>query len=1424
MEVHPEFSKHMTERYGVGVTGIHDKSTLIKLDGPGSEVAKVRETIDKFIAGFQHSVVQTQLPLTGHLLSSAKKRLNGEKVAVRITFSPSSPQEVEIYSFLPDSHNKALTILSSKPFIKYIPFQASVSLKQIPLKEIEAEFSVYVAMAETEGKIYIKGFVKQDVASAHEQVVSWVSKCSIQFAPLACSPEQILFLKQKLKCHREETLSLLDSLPAEVLFDPNRPPHFKGNPEDIETSRKQLLEGPLLSGLQFQSFHFMAQDKFFLQLEKHVLKPMKREHPGFEYVKGDPEGESDPRKRRRGSVRNEESEFTVTVFSQDPEVFDKAVITLEDITPCVRTLNVAHSSAMECVQKHIEDHEQRYRVRIVVPKDSNTRVLIFGLREREAAQCLTDLRETIDSTVEAEKYLKIDHNQINYFKQKKSQEWEELRGMCRSFKVFDRQKQEKGTALIRVEGTVRQVKAVCQRLDAMKALDYFTRMFTVSVEKRYNRMWLKFWDAVIKEREESLDLIIVVEPPKKLTTRPSVTAESKVEYDFSVCGGDESGTIEVEKELSDTEITQKAFKMSDVALKELERGKKEKKLDVDQYFVDVCVDIKEGKVILTAPAGCKDDLDAVEGEVERFVSNRALADKEIIVSDPVLALILSSKSKSSPHLVHANLLSKPYGVSVQCLRHPRCGLRLRGSQESLNLVEPLIRQKVIQAIHSTIDEIQFPVNSSLLPFFETPDFVHFSAKIRDELFVLCTFPTVREENKVIKNAYLKTSIPDTHIKLEICKGDITNEEVDAVVNAANEDLKHIGGLARAITQAGGDSIQMESDLYIQQHGKLKAGGVACLGAGNLACKKVLHAVGPKWVDGKSGEEQTLYFTVFDCLRKCQAEGFESVAFPAISTGIFSVPDHICIQASLKAIRDFCQVITASSLSNIRFVLRHSHVAQKFAQALDSDLMMGCIIPSSAEATSSPAPPQGHTWEWMDDSGSFMPYQQDVDSLLNDKYSQDPNGAVLFSIGKHTYVVQLSTMLQTNMKTRHQRQIRRATAAITPSSPNSIQWKYVNDNQRWTPYSPSDSEAIEAMYQSRLPGHLTIKGRTYTFDFTKMQQINTDTSYTRSIQRSVVNPVTAVPDQPQEQKERKATVTLRGPRANLTVAKRRLDQKLEGALTNGDITFPSSLERKIMGIVQQHKLDFKIESAPAQKGKQKRVTFKGLSSSVTKATSAIQEEIINYHVAAAEQPAVELPPDWEPQTQNLQLCRVTQGSPEWNRVVGNFQSTLPSVSVIEVTRIQNKWLWEKYVQHKQRLSYKNSGNVNERDLFHGTRGNDPKMIYEGEDGFDMRFSSPGMWGLANYFAVNASYSDNYAYRGSGSVTKEMFMVKVLTGDSYQCPSNPNLRMPPEKPGAVGGNLQFSRVRYDTVTGTTKGSQVFMTYDNDKAYPAYLIQYY
>ena len=81
-------------------------------------------------------------------------------------------------------------------------------------------------------------------------------------------------------------------------------------------------------------------------------------------------------------------------------------------------------------------------------------------------------------------------------------------------------------------------------------------------------------------------------------------------------------------------------------------------------------------------------------------------------------------------------------------------------------------------------------------------------------------------------------------------------------------------------------------------------------------------------------------------------------------------------------------------------------------------------------------------------------------------------------------------------------------------------------------------------------------------------------------------------------------------------------------------------------------------------------------------------------------------------------------------------TIPSVKITQIQRIQAKRIYERYAFMRNRIAAKNGGNPNELLLFHGTRGTQPNIIYEGEDGFDMRFCTSGMWGVATYFAVNA----------------------------------------------------------------------------------------
>jgi len=126
--------------------------------------------------------------------------------------------------------------------------------------------------------------------------------------------------------------------------------------------------------------------------------------------------------------------------------------------------------------------------------------------------------------------------------------------------------------------------------------------------------------------------------------------------------------------------------------------------------------------------------------------------------------------------------------------------------------------------------------------------------------------------------------------LEIAHGDITALVVDAIVNAANGYLKHGGGVAAAISRKGGPTIQRESDTLIETRGPLKTGEAVITGGGKLAAKFVIHTVGPVWGDHDPAEaDRLLCQTVRSSLTLAQEKRLKSIAFPAISTGIYGFP-------------------------------------------------------------------------------------------------------------------------------------------------------------------------------------------------------------------------------------------------------------------------------------------------------------------------------------------------------------------------------------------------------------------------------------------------------------------------------------------------------------------------------------------------------
>ena len=155
------------------------------------------------------------------------------------------------------------------------------------------------------------------------------------------------------------------------------------------------------------------------------------------------------------------------------------------------------------------------------------------------------------------------------------------------------------------------------------------------------------------------------------------------------------------------------------------------------------------------------------------------------------------------------------------------------------------------------------------------------------------------------------------------RGDITEEDTGAIVNAANSRLQHGGGVAGAIVRKGGSIIQHESDKI----GFVPVGSAAVTVAGNLKARFVIHAVGPMM--GEGNEDEKLRNATLSCLRLSDEKGISTITFPAISTGIFGYPIDRCAQIMLETAQNYCNGKT--SIREIRFCLFDEAALDVFRQ-------------------------------------------------------------------------------------------------------------------------------------------------------------------------------------------------------------------------------------------------------------------------------------------------------------------------------------------------------------------------------------------------------------------------------------------------------------------------------------------------------------
>ena len=388
-------------------------------------------------------------------------------------------------------------------------------------------------------------------------------------------------------------------------------------------------------------------------------------------------------------------------------------------------------------------------------------------------------------------------------------------------------------------------------------------------------------------------------------------------------------------------------------------------------------------------------------------------------------------------------------------------------------------------------------------------------------------------------------------------------------------------------------------------------------------------------------------------------------------------------------------------------------------------------------------------------------------------------SIVASVSSHTYPLTVESISE----------------YLSKSGTGVVTWKFCDDNGKFLPMSAADSDTIEKLYQQyrhhslMIPPDYTIGNWKYSYNFEDMIQENTSTRKEREIQRIPAPELLSL------------CLNCRGLKDSVQASITSLQEKLESIVIEKKLPDCSAdVVDPLMKLAKSFCVKFdSVDDS---------IILSGDGEYLTKVILILTEKQNLWSTSMSPS----RPSEWDPQSEKIELKTVQKSSNEWVKIEKAIKKTMLDAEILKIERIQNEYLYTKYDFCKKRMHDKNKGMVNEKRLFHGSRSIPPHEIYRSEHGFDFRFGGQGLWGKGAYFAVNASYSGNsYAFHSPHG--RQIFMAFVLTGESKAMSRDSSMIKPPSKEDGSGD--------YDSVNGTTGSSQVYIVYDHDKCYPAYLI---
>ncbi|XP_044525985.1 protein mono-ADP-ribosyltransferase PARP14-like [Gracilinanus agilis] len=327
-------------------------------------------------------------------------------------------------------------------------------------------------------------------------------------------------------------------------------------------------------------------------------------------------------------------------------------------------------------------------------------------------------------------------------------------------------------------------------------------------------------------------------------------------------------------------------------------------------------------------AGCVGPVYESYQEVSGFIEENT----KIQESVPVKSLAIIQYIQEENEQILENIKKKKVKIDFKTLANER-GISLSGPKGEVMKGVTMVKQ-ILESIHVENFSIHKPGADIL--FKDKEGYYKMEAKKMFNCLIRLQEDGDEKSggNDHRQKVYCKITL-ESGILLTVQKGDLTQFPADVVVNAANENLKHDGGLAGALSEAAGPELQRECDRIVQQQGKIHPGYAVVSGAGRLPYQQVIHAVGPRWRPEHAYRcKHLLKNAITECLYQADQSGHTSIAIPALSSGHFDFPLEECTKTIALAIKEnFQNHQYKHSLKEIHLVDSSDKTVQAFYEAV-----------------------------------------------------------------------------------------------------------------------------------------------------------------------------------------------------------------------------------------------------------------------------------------------------------------------------------------------------------------------------------------------------------------------------------------------------------------------------------------------------------